>query len=47
MEENTSLAIKIIILGSTEVGKTSILDRYFNDVFRQNQVSTIGIDFLT
>ena len=47
MEENTSLAIKIIILGSTEVGKTSIIDRYFNDVFRQNQVSTIGIDFLT
>ena len=47
MEEKIDETIKIIILGSTEVGKTSILDRYFNDEFRDNQLSTVGIDFQT
>ncbi len=47
MDEDINLTIKIIILGSSEVGKTSILDRYFKDVFRANHLSTIGIDFQT
>ena len=47
MDEDISLTLKIIILGSSEVGKTSILDRYFKDVFRNNPLSTIGIDFQT
>ena len=47
MDENISLTLKIIILGASEVGKTSILDRYFKDEFRENRLSTIGVDFQT
>ena len=47
MDEDISLTLKIIILGSSEVGKTSILDRYFQNIFRSNPLSTIGIDFQT
>ncbi len=47
MEEVASITLKIIILGSSEVGKTSILDRYFKNEFRGNQLSSIGIDFQT
>jgi small GTP-binding protein len=44
---NNETILKIIILGSSEVGKTSILNRYFNNEFKQNLLSTIGIDFKT
>ena len=48
MENNNDETIlKIIILGSSEVGKTSILNRYFNNEFTPNLLSTIGIDFKT
>jgi len=43
----TDLTLKIIILGSSEVGKTCILNRYFNNEFKENSLSTIGIDFQT
>ena len=43
-QENT---IKIIILGSSSVGKTCILQRGFENEFNQNALSTIGIDFKT
>ena len=39
--------MKIIILGSSEVGKTCILNRYFHNEFKENLLSTIGIDFQT
>lgn len=39
--------LKIIVLGSSEVGKTCILQRYFNNEFKENLLSTIGIDFKT
>ena len=47
MNEEKDNVLKIIILGSSEVGKTSILHRYFNNEFQQNLLSTIGIDFRT
>ncbi len=47
MEESAILTLKIIILGSSEVGKTSILERYFKNEFHGNQLSSIGIDFQT
>lgn len=43
-QENT---IKIIILGSSSVGKTCILQKGFENEFSQNSLSTIGIDFKT
>ncbi len=45
--ENPERTIKIIILGSSEVGKTCILNRYFHNEFKENLLSTIGIDFNT
>ncbi len=48
MNENSDeITLKVIILGSTQVGKTSILNRYFNNNFKGNMLSTIGIDFKT
>ena len=46
-EMQTDLILKIIVLGSSEVGKTCILNRYFNNEFKENALSTIGIDFQT
>ncbi len=47
MDEDISLTLKIIILGSSEVGKTCILNRYFHNEFKENVLSTVGIDFQT
>jgi len=41
------MTLKIIVLGSSEVGKTCVLNRYFNNEFKENCLSTIGIDFQT
>ena len=45
--EKVDKTLKIIILGSSEVGKTCILNRYFHNEFKENLLSTIGIDFNT
>ena len=39
--------IKILTLGDTQVGKSSIVLRYTEDKFDDNQFSTIGIDYKT
>jgi len=36
---------KILILGDSSSGKTSILDRLVNNQFSNNYIATIGIDF--
>eukprot|EP01103_Thecamoeba_quadrilineata_P000383 TRINITY_DN10321_c0_g1_i1.p1 TRINITY_DN10321_c0_g1~~TRINITY_DN10321_c0_g1_i1.p1 ORF type:complete len:220 (+),score=39.65 TRINITY_DN10321_c0_g1_i1:150-809(+) len=36
---------KIILIGSSGVGKTSLLTRFVDDRFDQEQVNTIGVDF--
>ena len=41
------IALKIIILGASTVGKTSIFVRYFKDEFSNTSLTTIGIDFKT
>jgi len=38
---------KVIVLGDTGVGKSSILQRYTDDLFDLNTPSTIGVDFFT
>lgn len=37
--------VKLLMVGESGVGKTSLLIRYTNDTFSNNFVSTIGIDF--
>jgi small GTP-binding protein len=39
--------IKLLTLGDTMVGKTSIVLRFSDDKFDENQFATIGIDFKT
>ena len=38
---------KILTIGESEVGKTSILRRFVQNKFVKNHLSTIGIDYLT
>ena len=36
----------VIIIGDTQVGKTSILNMYNSKNFNQKAISTIGVDFV-
>lgn len=36
---------KIVLIGDAGVGKTSMLLRFADDIFNQNPLSTIGVDF--
>ena len=38
---------KIICIGNTGIGKTSILNRYINGIFNDQTPLTIGVDFFT
>ena len=40
-----NFVVRILTLGFQDVGKTSLLLRYFKDEFHEQYVSTIGIDF--
>lgn len=36
---------KVMLLGSSRAGKTSILTRIINDKFEESMLTTVGIDF--
>ena len=36
---------KIVVIGDSNVGKTSIIDWFANNVFMENRKNTIGVDF--
>ena len=44
---NKEQLLKIIILGDSEVGKTSLMQQYVNKKFDNHYKKTIGLDFLT
>ena len=37
--------IKLIIIGDSGVGKTNILTRFCENIFKDTHVATIGVDF--
>ena len=39
--------LKVILLGDSGVGKSSIINRYVNDRFVENNMQTIGVDLFT
>ncbi len=39
--------LKIIVLGASNVGKTSLMKRYTTDSFSEVRRATIGADFMT
>ena len=43
----TNINIKIVFLGASNVGKTSLIMRYCNKLFRPGTLNTIGANFLT
>ena len=45
MEENAK-SCKIVLLGESGVGKTSIIDRFINDKFEDEGISTIAASFV-
>ena len=46
MSHRSSL-LKVILLGDSGVGKTSLMDRYINKKWAAQYKATIGADFLT
>ena len=47
MSLNTSIDLKIVVLGSTSVGKTALINRYCNGTFQPDTLNTIGAGFFT
>ena len=45
MDKNEVKAFSIITLGDSGVGKTSIINRYINNKFDENNSSTVGINY--
>ena len=45
MSTENEILLKIITIGNTAVGKTSIIKRYVYSIFEKDKMSTIGINF--
>ena len=46
-KNNLESLLKMVILGDSGVGKTSILYRFCNDKFNDNYINTIGLEFIS
>ncbi|CAF0946706.1 unnamed protein product [Rotaria sordida] len=42
---NETFSFKILIIGESSVGKSSLMTRFVDDTFQSAFVSTIGVDF--
>lgn len=45
-EDYFDFLFKIILIGDTDVGKTSVIQRFKTGSFSERQQSTIGVDFI-
>ncbi|KAH7819072.1 Rab18a [Monocercomonoides exilis] len=45
MDEECDYQVKIVVIGESQVGKSSLLLRFTEDTFDPNQPATIGVDF--
>uniref|UniRef100_A0A673C0K9 RAB18A, member RAS oncogene family n=1 Tax=Sphaeramia orbicularis TaxID=375764 RepID=A0A673C0K9_9TELE len=45
MEDDVLTTLKILIIGESGVGKSSLLLRFTDDTFDPEQAATIGVDF--
>ena len=41
----SEIDLKILLVGDTSVGKTSILSKYIDDIFEEKAISTIGVEY--
>jgi len=44
-KKNSNLLFKILLLGDSGVGKSCIILRYTENIFSQNLMNSIGVDF--
>lgn len=47
MASRKKVLLKVIVLGDSGVGKTSLMNQYVNNKFSNQYKATIGADFLT
>ena len=45
MNRQYDYLFKIVIIGNSAVGKSSLLLRFTDDSFNENHLATIGVDF--
>ena len=46
-EDENLQSFKVVLMGDSGVGKTSIVNRYIKDTFSDNIVSTTGVSFFS
>jgi small GTP-binding protein len=46
-EENNTISCKVVLIGNSGVGKTSIINQYISDEFNDEQITTTGSTFCT
>ena len=47
VEEEGALTCKVVLIGESGVGKTSIISRYTSNIFKSQLMSTPGANFVT
>jgi Ras-related protein Rab-1A len=45
IEEDFDEKIKIMLIGDSNVGKTSLLKKYIDNEYSKNYITTVGMDF--
>jgi len=45
LESEFDFLMKFVVYGEYRIGKTSILERYCDDIFHDSPISSIGVDF--